>query len=276
MFKLRLLTALVAIPLVLLVIFYFSDLYFAIAMVAVTAVGAWEWARLIGFTNIFLRLLYALAVLLAFFLAVYFVPEAILFAIAAFTVLWSSVAVILYQLNRSPAGFQWPAVRLIVGLILLPSFCIASIFLKTFPFIFGGSWLLLYVMLLVWITDTAGYFVGRAFGKHLLIPRVSPKKTWEGLVGSLVCGFLLAVIFAITVMISNGDGFFSYKVVMISFLTVIFAVPGDLFISVLKRQVGIKDSGVIFPGHGGMLDRLDSLISGAIIFVALLLLVLGT
>jgi CDP-diglyceride synthetase len=269
MFRSRLLTALEAIPLVLLVIFYFSDFYFSLAMLAVTGVGAWEWSRLNGFTNILQRILYVIVVFAGIYGAI-FIPEVWLFAIAAITVLWSSVAVILYQMNKSPAGFQWPFVRVIAGVILLGGFCWASIFLKTFPFSLGGSWLLFYVMLLIWIKDTAGYFVGRAFGHHLMIPRVSPKKTWEGLAGSLFFGFLLAVLFSTFMMIINasyGEGYFSYKLVLISFMTVFFAVPGDLFISVLKRQVGVKDSGVIFPGHGGMLDRIDSLIAGAIIFV---------
>lgn len=266
MFKSRLLTALIAIPLVLMVIFYFSNLYFSFVMLAITALAAWEWARLIGFTSIVLRLLYCVAVIGGVFLALS-IPERVLFSVAAFTVLWCSAAVILYQFNRSPAGFQWPIVRLFAGLILLISFFLSSVFLKDFPFIFGGSWLLFYVLILVWVTDTAGYFAGRAFGRHLLIPRVSPKKTWEGLAGSLLCGFLLAIIFAIIVMRNNGYGLFSYKLVLLSFLTVVFSIPGDLFVSVLKRQVGIKDSGSIFPGHGGMLDRLDSVIAGAIIFV---------
>jgi phosphatidate cytidylyltransferase len=264
MFRSRLLTAIIAVPLVLLVIFYSNDFYFSLVMLAVTGVGAWEWSRLIGFTRLALRIFYTLLVVAAVFGGI-FVPERLLFLIAGLTVIWSSIAVVLYQLNRSPAGFQWPAVRFITGIILLASFCLSSVFLKDFPFVIHGSWLLFYVMLLVWVSDTAGYFFGRAFGKHLLIPRVSPKKTWEGLVGSLICGFFVALGFALLLKLSIG--FLSYKVIILSFFTVIFSVPGDLFISVLKRQVGVKDSGVIFPGHGGMLDRIDSLIAGAIIFV---------
>jgi len=128
-----------------------------------------------------------------------------------------------------------------------------------------GAEMLLYLFSLVWIADIGAYFSGRRFGKHKLAPAISPGKTWEGL-----CGGLVANLFWIlgVYQLSSGWGLGLAEFFLISVATSLISVAGDLFISVLKREAGMKDSGKLLPGHGGVLDRIDSLIAASPVFVA--------
>ena len=124
---------------------------------------------------------------------------------------------------------------------------------------YHGLFLLLYAFVLVWAADSGAYFAGRAFGKHKLAPKVSPGKTWEGVVGGLCTAAILAFIFmyffeATLLGQRSVSGF-----VLLSVATVAISVLGDLTESMFKRESGIKDSSQLIPGHGGVLDRIDSL-----------------
>jgi phosphatidate cytidylyltransferase len=131
----------------------------------------------------------------------------------------------------------------------------------------GREWVIL-VIFSVFACDTAGFFVGRAWGKHRLAPTISPKKTWEGAVGGFVAAAAAAVIiYAIfnTAGLSLSTGY--AQIVLLGFTLGVVAQLGDLLESMLKRRAGVKDSGTLLPGHGGILDRIDSLvITGAIIY----------
>ena len=129
---------------------------------------------------------------------------------------------------------------------------------------YGGE-MLLYMFSLVWIADIGAYFSGRRFGKHKLAPAISPGKTWEGL-----CGGLVANLFWIlgVYQLNSGWGLGLAEFFLIGVATSLISVVGDLFISVLKREAGVKDSGKLLPGHGGVLDRIDSLIAASPVFVA--------
>jgi phosphatidate cytidylyltransferase len=124
----------------------------------------------------------------------------------------------------------------------------------------NSPWLLLGIMVLVWVADSAAYFSGRKFGKHKLAPSISPGKTWEG-----VAGALLGV--SVCVLLAWGFGgylhlfMFLPVILLASWCWVGLAVIGDLFESAVKRQAGVKDSGALLPGHGGLLDRIDALTS---------------
>lgn len=123
--------------------------------------------------------------------------------------------------------------------------------------------LLLLCCLIIMAADIGAYVIGKLFGKHKLT-KISPKKTWEGLLGGYVSSMLVVIVY---IIFNRFCVKYNYHLIVISSVTFIFAVIGDLFESLLKRIVGVKDSGNILPGHGGILDRLDSFCAGAPIFL---------
>jgi len=144
----------------------------------------------------------------------------------------------------------------------------------------AGAFYVLYLLLVVWAGDIFAYFVGKAVGRHLMSPRISPKKTWEGAVASLVAsvgvGWLLfryaekiSLAFVSSGLITRRDGLFGQEipamttVVLLTIALNVAAQLGDLVESLIKRGAGVKDSGAILPGHGGMLDRIDALLFAA-------------
>jgi phosphatidate cytidylyltransferase len=159
---------------------------------------------------------------------------------------------------------QNPWLMGLVGWVVLLPTGLAMIDLRA-----AGPWLLLGVMATVWIADTAAYFTGRKFGKHKLAPAISPGKTWEGVLGALI----VVSIYVAAVGLSNDlfkNALVFSGVMIASWFWVGLAVIGDLFESAIKRQAGVKDSGALLPGHGGLLDRIDALTS-TLPFVALVL-----
>jgi phosphatidate cytidylyltransferase len=155
------------------------------------------------------------------------------------------------------AALLWIAVQ---GLAFIP---------RHFP---QGNGLLLYLMTLVWVADIGAYFSGRAFGRRKLAPAISPGKTLEGVLG----GLLLNLLWISGVWFYSGGWGIAYPpFLLVSLVTVGFSVVGDLFESILKREAGVKDSSQLLPGHGGVLDRIDSLIAATPVFLAGLFLLGG-
>jgi phosphatidate cytidylyltransferase len=126
-----------------------------------------------------------------------------------------------------------------------------------------SPWWLMYLFALVWVADSGAYFAGKAFGKHKLIPDVSPNKTIEGLLGGLLLTTCVIVSVAYYRNLADNN---LISFILLSMLVVLASVLGDLFESLLKRKANIKDSGTLLPGHGGVLDRIDSLLAAAPIF----------
>ena len=124
---------------------------------------------------------------------------------------------------------------------------------------YHGIMLLLYVFILVWVADSGAYFVGRKLGKHKLAPKVSPGKSWQGAIGGLVMAGIVAAIFVNVAQQSLTANVSSGAFIGLSVATVAISILGDLTESMFKRQSGIKDSSHLIPGHGGILDRIDSL-----------------
>lgn len=127
----------------------------------------------------------------------------------------------------------------------------------------SGHWWLLTALATVWMADTGAYFTGKKFGKRKMSPRISPNKTLEGLFGGIVAGVLACVVFSQATGIGTSD---LHKVALIGVITVVAAVVGDLFESLLKRHAGAKDSSDLIPGHGGILDRVDSVLAALPVF----------
>lgn len=259
MLKYRFLTALILVPIVLVVIWFLPMPWFAILMAAVIVWAAWEWALLMNIHQTLYRLLYMLLIV-GVLVGSYFLPVQWVLVVSLIAWLWAFAAVICYQFEKKPLGFQHPWVVGIMGaLALVPCWLSISVLREDI----GGPIWLLFALVVIWAMDTGAYFAGKFWGKHKLIPHVSPNKTREGLYGGVALVFVIALIVSLAFRVP------CYRLVTIcvlSIITALFAAVGDLFESMLKRQVDVKDSGRGLPGHGGILDRIDSLIAALPVF----------
>ena len=257
----RIITAAWLAPLALAGLFGLEGAAFGLFTAAIVLLAAWEWANLAGITAPARRLLpvAGLAVLMALCWSTGIV--------LATWPLWLGALgwlVNLYWVTGYPDRLsQWQStgMRLAMGLwVLLPTWVGFNLLRDS-----GAVWLL-FVLLLVWGADIGAYFVGRAVGRRKLAPSVSPGKTREGVAGGLAVTAVLAIVFALW----QGLGFASGLALLGATLVVTLAsVLGDLLESMLKRHRGIKDSSRLLPGHGGVLDRIDSLTAAVPLFALL-------
>lgn len=259
MLKYRILTALVLIPLVLLGIFCLPPVPFAYISGVIFLMAGWEWAGLIGWTSTSKRCLY-LAMQALFLILLLSIPTAL--------ILWAALAswlVLLYFVLQhekfAQAWRRFAVVRPALGIWLLGASWYGLNYLQTRP---SGAFYVLFLLLFIWGADTGAYFAGRRFGKHKLAPAVSPGKSWEGVLGGSLTSVLVALIGGWFLFTEHRSAYFCF--IVLAFLTSLISVLGDLVESLIKRQAGVKDSGNLLPGHGGLLDRIDSLISAAPFF----------
>lgn len=263
MLKTRIITAVFLLSAFLSALFVLPPIGWVIVATLVASIAAWEWCGLMRLGQAG-RLIIALAFLFLCAAIACGAPAALGlkagFADTAWLLgRWLYVPAALFWLLVVPVWMRmrWPLTGMIKGLcvgllVILPAW-LAFVQLRQ-----AGHWPLLAVMAVPWIADISAYFCGRAFGRHKLAPEISPGKTWEGAVG----GGLAVVLYGFFVLSPRffpavpATYFFSFLVVL-----TVFSVIGDLFESMLKRQAGIKDSSNILPGHGGVLDRIDSLTS---------------
>ena len=162
--------------------------------------------------------------------------------------------------SNFPTYTNWYGHKLaVMGVVILTASITAMFYLWQ-----QSPWWLLYVFLLVWCADSGAYFVGRKFGRRKMAPNVSPNKSMEGLAGGIVTGLLVVIAISIFKLQLTGTALATF--VTLSVVTILASVLGDLFESMLKRRADVKDSGTILPGHGGILDRIDSLLSAMPIF----------
>jgi CDP-diglyceride synthetase len=249
MFKHRLMTTLVLVPLVLCCLYLASPLLLLPIMLVVILMMGFEWLQLIPLVKQGSRIIFLVGILgLSLLSMQYLLP----WLIVGF-VLWGFITVIVVTYPRTLSWWDNPLIVSGVGLIVLP--LLASVVMHLYQCGQGQDWLL-YVLCLIWAVDIGAYLIGSRWGRHRLIPQVSPGKTIEGAFGGVVLAALVTVV---------GYFYFEPKCVtmwcLLSLVTVLCAMVGDLFISMLKRRSNIKDTGQILPGHGGVLDRLDSVIA---------------
>jgi phosphatidate cytidylyltransferase len=262
--KQRLITAAVLSALLIAAIFYFSTLWFSALLGVFLATGAWEWARLMqpersAATPVLPGALVAMLIPLWFF---QHETGLLLLVLGLAAAGW---CVVLAGLPRSedvrPLHAHSRVMRFVVGGFLLAPPWLALVHLHVTPQY--GPWHVLFLFGLVGVADSAAYFTGRAWGKHKLAPHISPGKTWEGVYGA----FAVTVIYgAVCGTWFDLRGMLLVAFVTLCLVTVMFSIVGDLFESLIKRQAGAKDSGTLLPGHGGVLDRIDSLTAAAPIF----------
>ncbi|WP_272520702.1 MULTISPECIES: phosphatidate cytidylyltransferase [Providencia] len=280
MLKYRLLTAIVLIPIVIAALFLLSPANFGLVVIAVCALGAWEWAQFVGWHSqakrVGLAVVFA-AILLAMQFSISNINQfssepMVLYGLWA-GLIWWVIAIILVV--TYPASASWgksAIIRLLFGVLTIIPFYCGMIVLRTVGYqsdTFFGAWWLLYVMLLVWGADSGAYAFGRTIGRNKMAPKVSPGKTWEGLVGGLITAGIISWLFSAFAPIPVMPDY----LLVTSIIVVVVSVFGDLTESMFKRQSGIKDSSHLIPGHGGILDRIDSLTAAIPVFAGLNLLI---
>lgn len=268
MLKWRLITAGILIPFVLLSIFYLPLIGIKIVLGILLVASAYEYGKLCdlphSFTPAFTGTLLGLFLLLAFLPFLNALPMKVI-ALGGIFWIWALCLLFLYvKSNQTLWGWEGFLSKSLIGAgLLLPAF-IAMMLLAAL-----GPWWLLAGLVLVWATDTGAYFAGRAFGKRFLAKSISPKKTWEGAIGGLITAIIVGFLFYAFVPEFEAISFFVWLYTMIA--VVCFSIIGDLFESMLKRVAGVKDSGTLLPGHGGLLDRIDGLLAAMPVYALLIL-----
>lgn len=270
MLKQRIITALLLAPFIIWGIFALSEPAFNIALAMVIGLAAWEWAQLAGWRSPLYRIGYTLLILILLYgISLVLYQQAYFNALFAIVLLWWLIKLIhlfSYHHRALPREVH-TLTALLSGFPVLVGTYFALSLLRNTPE-YGPAHIIM-LLLLVWGADTAAYFVGRRFGKNKLLVAVSPGKSWEGVWGALGASILLSLLGGFYFKVTDSRlPFF----ILVGMLTVIFSVIGDLNESYYKRRVGLKDSGKILPGHGGILDRIDSLTAAApVYFVGLIM-----
>ncbi|WP_215396449.1 phosphatidate cytidylyltransferase [Rheinheimera oceanensis] len=276
MFKQRVITALILAPLALMAVFFLPLPGFAVFISAAFLLGAWEWSGFCGLATKAMRWVYVVLTALILALLYWQLPVQTNWPVEANTLLtslllagnawWLLAVVLVLTYPRSQklwAQSDWGK-ALMGWLTLIPAWA-AVMFIRSTDYAastFTGAWLICCLLLLVWAADIGGYIVGKPFGKHKLLPKVSPGKTIEGMLGGLA---LVAVVVTVVAQLQDWPPQVGIWYIA-AFLLTILSVFGDLTESMFKRVAGKKDSGAFLPGHGGILDRIDSLTATAPLF----------
>jgi phosphatidate cytidylyltransferase len=249
--KERVITALIAVAVLLLVLFVLPQAAAQIVIGLLILAGAWEWSGFLGSRSTALRAGYVILIAALMGLNSWLAPHinGLLFQVA---LVWWVCALVwtLFYPTPIPAAVRW-----IAGvLVLLPLYNALIVLYLASPAVLLG------VLLIVWAADTGAFVAGKLFGRVKLAPQISPGKTWEGVIGGLL---------TVAVLAAAGGWFFGLRIgVLVPFCLAIAcaSVVGDLTVSMFKRTSGLKDSGTLFPGHGGVLDRVDSVAAAAPLF----------
>ena len=276
----RVITASILAALIALAVFQLPSEYFSLIIALIVLIAGWEWSNLVGITSLLKRSLFLLAIILPM-LGIHFWP--LMLEMVAMSFDWTEVrnySGVLEWLVVPPVLF-WILIMLLIRktptqvlqLEIKQSYKLAVgwfVLLAAWMFLsrlraFYGTEMTMYLLLLIWAADIAAYFVGKKFGTVKLAPEISPGKTVQGMYGALgagfVCAGLLSLIYKFQPLVI-GD------FLLLSALTVLISIYGDLFFSVVKRQRGAKDTGTLLPGHGGVLDRIDSMVAAIPFFYA--------
>ncbi len=271
MLKQRLITAAILIPLVVWALLALSTESLGYGLGLVALLAAWEWLQLMSFKQKYQLAVVVVAMLLTGYLALFYLPIKVLLAVTLMIWLSASIIILLFAHKPLPQNllnlFKTPLFVVIIATVVLTGFVASASHLHSFSE--QGPALLLFVLVSVWLADTGGYFAGKRFGKHKLAKEISPNKTWEGVAGALVLSGVFATGFYLLVLESSLS---LISWLFLTALTVLISIVGDLFESVFKRCFNVKDSGQLLPGHGGILDRIDSLLAAVPVFTVAVLL----
>ncbi len=266
MLKQRIITALILVPLVAWGIYALPSMYFALFFGLISMVGVWEWTHLMQLHSAALRALYAVIAIGMLATIWFLLPRysLLILVICSLASVWWLIAIYLTRTYQDSTR-QSALLKGIIGLLILVPAWTALVYLQGHP-AYGPRYVF-FLLLLIWAADTGAYFSGRRWGKHKLAPRVSPGKTWEGVAGGMTLVVVVATMGATVMVGGNRDWQVVIALVALSMLVAAISVVGDLTESMYKREAGVKDSGRLLPGHGGVLDRIDSITAAAPVFV---------
>ncbi len=262
----RILTAIPLAAFVGWMIFFQPTSVFFYFVLFIVMIAGYEWAKLSGINNVYIRYIFALIITVIAWALKQYAADYALWAIYIAVMWWFSISYYLkFAKPKSPTSELRPD-KLFVAFIVLPA---AALSMEMIHSMYvgidwqGPAWLF-YALSLVWVADIGAYFSGKKFGKNKLAPDISPGKTKEGLFGALLATSLYTLIASYYFELSSERAII---LVLLSVILTFISVSGDLYISFLKREAGLKDSGNILPGHGGILDRIDSVLAAMPVFV---------
>lgn len=261
----RVITAAILIPVIILITFYAGTLVFAALLTGIISIGAWEWAGLSGWPARSSKIIYAVIV---FFLLItcFILRNSIVSSVVvvAAVIAWLFLtAWVTIQQRRKSLSMGNRFLKAVVGImVLVPAWLSLVLIHKSDNF---GAVYVIFLLALVWLADAAAYFTGHLWGKTKLASVISPGKTWEGGAGAIIVSAITGAVFALATGMQVPD-IIIFSIICV--ITVAGSVVGDLTESLLKRIVNVKDSGSVFPGHGGVMDRIDSLTAAAPVFLA--------
>jgi phosphatidate cytidylyltransferase len=266
MLKQRVITAAILIPLVVLAVLNTSTDTMKWILSALVLLAAWEWFEVIGLKQKVEKLLAFSSLIISTILVGQLINDSSV--VYASAILWGffTLFVVIFASRAIPPSiayfFQQRVLATVMAIATLVLFFHTSILLHQIPEI--GPRLMLFVMVAVWLADTGGYFAGKRWGKHKLALMISPNKTWQGVAGAVVL-VVFGALCAYPMLASGPLSFIEW--VSLIMITASFSIIGDLIESVFKRIHDVKDSGNLLPGHGGVLDRIDSLLAAIPVFV---------
>ena len=262
MLKTRVITALLLLPLVLFALFRLPEQGWSVFVMLICLIGSWEWSRFIGYAGV--RSIAYVAVTAALG------TPLVLFGLPANAELSLALLSLAFWLLAAPMWLhaKWKLAEMrsapLLGWLILFASWHAMVAWHGKP---NGAWLLLALMAVCWVADTAAYFAGRKFGKRKLAPSISPGKSWEGVMGAYV-GITCYALLIIQSPIATTFG--GWALLPAVWILTALSIVGDLLESLFKRQAGLKDSSNLLPGHGGILDRIDSQLAILPVSVAIL------
>jgi len=264
MLKQRVITALLLLPLVMVVVFAAPAPWFLILLAVILLGASLEYRRLAGISHQpagYLMVLIQAIILAALFWYREYWVNGIFLYLSLSCVVWLVlfIRLLLYRPDTRLDG-TYRLVSITTAILSITTGWFALSWLRMQA---DGPWLILLLLLIVWAADTGAYFAGKTFGKRKLAPSISPGKTQAGLLGGLIAAPLVALL---AVKLMPVEAIDTTRLVLITLVTALVSVCGDLMISLHKRISGFKDSGNLLPGHGGILDRLDSLLAAAPFF----------